>query len=370
MKKVLFTALVLEISVAFCLLACSCKDSSRIPQPAEDPQAQEGSREEEKPQSEDPSSEVIAKFQNPVLRYDWPDPTIWYDGNRFYTVATGIGSMFASKDMVSWYKVNGTPLTMAAREKAKENGSNFWAPDVVKVGEKWMLYLTCYNSATDCGIAAFSSESVSGPFEWVGMITHSKDTGIQDTIDPEVVFDEGTSRLWLFFGSIGSIHRVLLSPDGCSLAPDAQYTKVAGLTYAQDKTRAKVFEGSYLHRHDGYWYLFVSSGNYGNSSYRVKVGRSPSLEGQFVDKEGNKMLDGYASEILTSLEGDNYYGPGHNGEIFTDQRGQDYMFYHCHDASTGSKARYTFLQRIFWDRDGWPYFEGGKPLGEDYKPKF
>lgn len=352
---------VLPIAAVFCLLTCSSQENS-----------QENSPENNQtitPEDKEPPVQ-IEKYHNPVMPFDWPDPTVWHDGDRFYTVSTGIGSIFASKDMVHWYKMNSTPLSIAARNEARTHGSNFWAPDVVKVGSKWMLYLTCYNSADNCGIAAFSSDSASGPFEWEGIITHSTDTGIQDTIDPEVVYDPESSKLWLFFGSIGSIHRVLLSQDGCSVAPGAEYIKVAGLTYSQDKSREKVFEGSYLYRHGNYWYLFVSSGNYGNSSYRIKVGRSTSLEGEFLSKDGKKMLDGFATEILTSQSGDNYYGPGHNGEIFTDQRGQEYMFYHCHDASSGTKARYTFLQRIFWDKDGWPYFDGGKPVGEDYMPKF
>ena len=363
MKRFITLALFLSAAFALCPFSCASQDNGREA-PAQTPQ------EEGEEQKEEQKEEPIEKYHNPVISFDWPDPTIWYDGNRFYTVSTGIGSIFASKDMVGWYKMNSTPLSIAARNEARTHGSNFWAPDVVKVGSKWMLYLTCYNSADDCGIAAFSSSTASGPFEWEGIITHSKNTGIQDTIDPEVVYDPESSKLWLFLGSIGSIHRVLLSQDGCSVAPGAEYIKVAGLTYSQDKSREKVFEGSYLYRHGNYWYLFVSSGNYGNSSYRIKVGRSTSLEGQFLSKDGKKMLDGFATEILTSQSGDNYYGPGHNGEIFTDQRGQEYMFYHCHDASSGTKARYTFLQRIFWDKDGWPYFEGGKPVGEDYMPKF
>lgn len=368
MRKFVRFVLFCIVVTILCLFSCSNQETGKDT-------SQEANKEVSEETTQETPGEVIVQeeiptYHNPVMPYDRPDPTIWYDGSRFYTVSTGIGSIFASKDMVNWYKLNSLPLSRTAQEQAKSQGTYFWAPDVVKVGEKWMLYLTCYNSASDCGIAALSSDKASGPFEWEGIITHSKTTGIKDTIDPEVVYDEESSKLWLFFGSIGSIHRVLLAPDGRSIAPGAEYIKVAGLTYSQDKSRVKVFEGSYLYRHGSYWYLFVSSGNYGDASYRIKVGRSATLEGEFVDKDGNKMLDGYASEILTSVSSDKYYGPGHNGEIFTDLRGQEYMFYHCHDSSTGNNSRYIFLQRIFWDRDEWPYFEGGKPVGEDYMPKF
>jgi len=314
------------------------------------------------------SQDECSKFNNPVTSFDWPDPTVWYSDGHYYSVATGVGTILTSTDMVNWKKMNSAPLKRSALEIIRKHGSHFWAPDVVKVGEKWMMYLTCYNSDIDCSIAALSSDYAYGPFEWVGIITSSKDTGIKDTIDPEVVYDEKQSKLWLFFGSVGRIHRVQLSDDGCSLARGAEYVPVAGLSIEMDKTRGKVFEGSYLFYHGGFWYLFVSSGNYNDSSYRIKVGRSASLDGEFLDKEGKRMLDGHASTVLSSEDGDRFYGPGHNGEIFTDQRGQHYIFFHCHDKMSNSQSRFTFLQRIFWDTDGWPYFETGKPKYEETAP--
>lgn len=310
------------------------------------------------------------RFSNPVTAYDWPDPTIWYSEGRFYSVATGVGAVLTSTDLANWTILDNPPLSSEARARAKAIGRHFWAPDVTRIGDSWMMYLTCYNSSTDCGIVALTSKNPSGPFDYVGLITHSKDNGISDTIDPEVLTDPATGKVWLFFGSVGKVHRVQLSDDGRSLAPGATFTHVAGLTYSQDNTRNKVFEGSYLYQHGGYWYLFVSSGNYSNASYKIKVGRSESLEGEFLDKDGRKMTEGNATAVLSSKDGDNFYGPGHDGEIFTDLRGQEYMLYHCHDKSSGKSSRFTFLQRIYWDEAGWPYFETGKPLAEELAPKF
>lgn len=310
-----------------------------------------------------------AVFTNPVMPVDWPDPTIWEEDGVFYTVATGVGAICSSTDLINWSRVPGPVLSDGARTAASAIGKHFWAPDVVKIGGRWMLYLTCYNSASDCGIAAFSSDSASGPFEYVGLVTHSRETGIQDTIDPEVVFDDNTGKLWLFFGSIGKVHRVELAPDGTSLAPGAEYVHVAGLPVDRDGNRAKVFEGSYLHRHGAFWYLFVSSGYYADSSYTLKVGRSRSLDGVFLDREGNPMTEGSATVVLSSDDNGNFYGPGHNGEIVTDLLGQDYMFYHCHRRASGTGSRFMMLQRLYWDEEGWPYFGTGKPLRWDSAPK-
>ena len=307
-------------------------------------------------------------FANPVIAVDWPDPTIWEADGTYYTVATGMRTIRTSTDLVHWTDSGKAPLSAEARSSAAAQGRNFWAPDVVRIGDRWMLYLTCYNSDKDCGIFAFSSLTPDGPFEFIGKITHSKDTGIKDTIDPEVLRDPDSGQLWLFFGSVGSMHRVKLNPQGTGVAEGAVYEHVAGLKIDDNPSRTMVFEGAYLHRHGGWWYLFVSGGNYGDGSYKIRCGRSKTLDGKFLDNDGRPMTEGHAKLLLSSDPEDTFYGPGHNGEIFTDATGQDYMLFHCHSRDSQSRARFTFLQRLYWGQDGWPYFETGKVLAEEVAP--
>ena len=84
------------------------------------------------------------------------------------------------------------------------------------------------------------------------------------------------------------------------------------------------------------------------------------------------MTEGNATEVIASAQGDAFFGPGHNGEIFTDSTGQDYILYHCHNNSVDGSAshRFMMLQRLYWDKDGWPYVKDGKPAGGDIAPKF
>ena len=308
-------------------------------------------------------------FRNPVIDKSWPDPTVWTDGSRYYTICTGVRTIMASEDLVNWTDLKTAPLSDKALASAKAVGKKLWAPDVVKIGDRWMLYLTCYESAEYCGISVFESESATGPWEFIGKLTHSIENGIKDSIDPEVVVDSETGKVWLFFGSIGGIHRVQLTNDGKKLAEGASFEHVAGLDINLNPSRSRVYEGAYLHRKDGYWYLFASSGKYFNHTYGIVVGRSRTLEGTFTDKEGKKMSGGHGSAILQSEPKDDFFGPGHNGEIITDSKGQDYIPYHCHNRVDGKDmGRHTLLQRIYWDEEGWPYFETGKPLTIEQMP--
>ena len=51
------------------------------------------------------------------------------------------------------------------------------------------------------------------------------------------------------------------------------------------------FEGAYVVRRDGYWYLFASTANCcagPTTGYCVQVGRSRDLRGPYVDRRGRR----------------------------------------------------------------------------------
>ena len=313
-------------------------------------------------------------YVNPVYPRDWPDPTVWRaDDGTFYSLSTGQNAsrpLLCSDDLVHWHFSDIVPLDDHVMQRFLQVGRHVWAPDIAMVNGTRMAYFTLYNSKEDASIVALRETSAPGRFEYVGVITSGKDTGIDDTIDPEVIVDHATGKVWMFFGSMGRIHRVELNAHGTQLAPGARYEVAAGVHGSDNPQRDRVFEGSYLHYRKGWWYLFVSAGQYWDHTYQIKVGRSKNLDGEFVDREGRPMREGYATTVIRSDEGDHFYGPGHNAEIFTDKRHRDWMLYHCHNGATHPNARPMMLQRIRWDHKGWPYVKGGKPTPTDKSPRF
>ena len=160
-------------------------------------------------------------------------------------------------------------------------------------------------------------------------------------------------RKYLAWGSFHGIYITELTEDGLSVADPTDLIQIAGTAY----------EGTYIHKRDGYYYLFASTGaccNGLNSTYKTVVGRSKSLFGPYVDKKGNQMLKNY-HEVL--LENSNkVVGPGHDSQIITDDAGQDWIFYHGYTTSDGGNGgRKLFLDKVYWV-DGWPRIgTNGKP---------
>lgn len=298
--------------------------------------------------------------RNPVYPRSTPDPTCWRAPDGTWRLSSTSLAILRSDDFFTWSDTGRRLFTRDDERRIRGRWRNIWAPDVFRHRGEYLLYVTHINTAEDSAIFVYSSSSAEGPFVGGRMLTNGRDTGIIDTIDPEVVRDPASGGLWLFFGSTGRIHRVPLSPDGKSVPKDARYEHVAGRHVRENPNRMKVLEGAYLHRRGEWWYLFASRGRYFDWSYAIVVGRSKTLTGEFVDREGRPLKEGCGTVMLSSERGDAFFGPGHNGEIFT-VRGRDYMPFHCHVAGPTPQARPLFVQEVQWGGDGWPRFSGAKP---------
>lgn len=303
------------------------------------------------------SSAGALKFTNPVIKTDYADPDIWNgEDGYWYAYATGHltngkKTMYRSANLVNWEDTGEHPFTQAALDSWEAQGKDtFWAPEVAKIGDHWNIYI----SSTAEPLYVFTSKQPTSGFNLVKAIMHSGISGSVENIDACVRYDR-EGKLWMFWSTRNGICRIRLSDDGLSIAEEAVLEHVAGLPHAQDTSdRAHTFEAPYLYRRKGYWYLIVSAGLYNNNTYCLRVGRCATLDGTFVDKEGNLMTEGNGSLLLTGSG--NFYGPGHNGRIITDKDNKTWMLFHSHWTGVSSSARPMCISEVLWDEDGWPYF--------------
>lgn len=306
---------------------------------------------------------AFALPENPVFPASTPDPTCWRAPDGSWRLASTSMRILESRDFFTWHDTGRRLFTREDERRIRGRWKNIWAPDIIRVGNEYRLYATHINGADDSAIVCYSSKSADGPFTDGHVITHSKETGIIDTIDAEVVREYGTGKLWLFFGSTGKIHRLPLTSDGKAAVRGAKPEHVAGRHVHENRDRLQVLEGTYLHRHGGWWYLFASRGRYFDWSYAIVVGRAKKLTDDFIDRDGRPMKEGHGTVILGSERGDHFFGPGHNAEIVT-IRGRDFMPFHCHVEGPNPGQRPLFIQEIIWDREGWPSFGSPKPHKE------
>ena len=280
------------------------------------------------------------QYSNPVINESLPDPTVIKapDG-YFYLYATeNIRNVpiYRSKNLVNWRYV-GTAFNNQTRPQMVPNG-NIWAPDINMIGDKYVMYYSksAWGGEWECGIGVATATKPQGPFTDVGKLFISSEIGVQNSIDPFYIEEEDGSK-YLFWGSFRGIYGVQLSDDGLSVKPGAQKVQIAGT----------LTEGTYIYKHDGYYYLFGSAGTCCeglNSTYRVMVARSENLLGPYVNKQGKSALENYFTPLLQ--KSNKVVGPGHNSEIVQDDAGQYWMLYHGFDAADPDAGRKVYMDQI------------------------
>ena len=333
MKKLLI------ISALCCLTACS-SSSSKV--------------------EDDPEDQPKNVYHNPVINYSLPDPSVIRgEDDYFYLYATeNIRNLpiHRSKNLVDWEYV-GTAFTNDTRPDFEPKGG-LWAPDINKIGDKYVLYysMSVWGGEWTCGIGCATADKPEGPFKDHGKMFRSNEINVQNSIDPFYIEDGG--KKYLFWGSFRGIYGIELSDDGLSIKKGAKLRQIAGTAY----------EGTYIHKKDGYYYFFASIGTCCEglkSTYTTVVGRSKKLFGPYVDKSGKKMLDNH-HEVLIH-KNDAFVGTGHNSEIVTDKAGNDWMFYHA-VSTKNPGGRVLMMDKVNW-KDGWPSVAGNSPSIEAERPE-
>lgn len=315
------------------------------------------------PAEEEKTSQASAEkvYRNPVIEQSLPDPTVLRASDGyFYLYATEDirhTPIFRSENLVDWVFL-GTAFAKETRPDFEPKGG-LWAPDINQIGDKYVLFysMSVWGGEWTCGIGRAVASQPQGPFTDQGKLFRSNEIQVQNSIDPFYIEEKG--KKYLFWGSFHGIYGIELTADGLNLKPDAKPRQVAGSAY----------EGTYIHKKNGYYYLFASVGSCCaglKSTYTTVVGRSENLFGPYVDKQGRPMLENNHELLIQKNE--HFLGTGHNSEIITDDAGQDWMFYHAVKTSR-PRGRVLMLDKIQW-KDGWPYVEGNTPSLVSDKPVF
>ena len=260
-----------------------------------------------------------------------------------------------------------------------------WAPDVMKVKDKWIYYYSLSGWGSPVGIGYAVADNIEGPYEDKGKLFTCEEVGIENCIDA-ALFREGED-MYIICGSFRGIYLMELTSDGQSLYEDkyiedkfayAKENKVLVAGYAGNWD-GSTYEGAYLTKKGEYYYLFGSAGTCcegQNSTYSVFVGRSKNIEGPYVGKDGKAMTQSikgntYGELVLWSgAPGSerNAIAPGHNS-IYVDNEGEWWIYYHAYVKADKYKTRHLLLDKINWDEDGFP-FVGSVEDGNYKKPSY
>jgi len=278
---------------------------------------------------------AIAQTGKPFIH----DPsTIMECEGKYYTFGTGGGGLI-SEDGWTW---NGGGV--------RPGGGA--APDAMKIGDR---YLIIYG-ATGGGLGGRHNGRIltmwnktldpnSPDFKYTEAIEVASSDGDEDcdAIDPGLLLDPTTGRLWCSYGTyFGFIRLVELDPKTGKRVEGNKAIDIAIDCEATD-----------LEYRDGWYYLLGTHGTCcdgANSTYNIVVGRSKNITGPYLDNMGRDMLKGGGKMVIAA--GGRVTGPGHFGRTILED-GVEKMSCH-YEADLDQSGRSVLgIRPLLW-KNGWP----------------
>ncbi len=332
------------------------------------------------------------------------DPSIVKaDDGTFYVFGSHL-SVAKSTDLMKWTRVaegadNNNPLFNTFTSQLADGISwtgevGSWAPDVIKLkdGKYYFYYDHCGNFGAGCNaprsyIGVAVSSKIEGPYVDKGVFLRTGMTAAEiangkgpdgvktydgatmpNGIDPHVFYDKN-GKLWMVYGSyFGGIFIVELDETTGKAKAGQGYGKhLAGGGFA-------AIEGSWItySPETDYYYMFNSIAGFAAADgYNIRVSRSKTPDGPYLDAAGNDMLQAknntetlskfgvklmggfnFVSEKGDSAAGWGYLSPGHNSVYYDAGAKKYFLVTHTRFPNRGEEHSVR-VHEMWLNADGW-----------------
>lgn len=301
----------------------------------------------------------------PVYKDNFPDPHIVLHNGEFIAYSTNDGPnlpMLTSRDLVHWSPVtvpDGRRVDAMPRLASWAKEGRTWAPEVMQIGGKWLLYYTAADAKKNVqcvGVAV--APDPKGPFVDSRPEPLVCQTDQGGTIDASP-FRDTDGKLYLYYKGDGNavgkrtyIWGQRLSDDGLSLSG----TPVA-LVQDDAAWEWKLVEAPSMVKAPGNYQLFFSAAFFGwdypkerLSNYATGYANCSGPLGPCKDAAENPLLHSFNDRQAGCLS-----GPGHPAVFAVGQR--HFIAFHAWAATSGCRPaegeRFLYIAPLFW-KDGKP----------------
>lgn len=311
------------------------------------------------------SMSTTLNAQSPMVH----DPVMAYEDGTYYLFATGHGiQQMTSRDCKTW-TVSSQPVMTVIPQWTRDSVPGFtnhvWAPDIIRWHDRWWLAYSCSTFGKNgSAIGLLSSSSLKSPI-WNDegcIVTSREQRDNWNAIDPNFIIDED-DQPWLVWGSFWDGIQIARLDTTMHLAKGEIPRTIARRYSPKDLNRmpnptsqyagTNAIEAPFIMKHGGYYYLFVSwdyccMGS--KSTYRVVVGRSKTVDGPYVDRDGEDMREGGGTPVIAGDKKE-FEALGHCAAYHYD----DKDIFICHGYSIAHNGASILVQRLIrWTADGWP----------------
>ena len=295
------------------------------------------------------SDQGTAKYRNPLVAADFPDPDVVRAGDTYYMISTTMhhfpgATILKSKDLVNW-QYCAQPLTQlsAKDDYSLLNGKNayargMWACSMAYHDGRFYILL----NGNDAGGFVLTATDPEGKWDMkpISRIYY----------DPGMLFDNG--KVYVACG-IGNIQM-------CELDEDFNYIREQNVIKDKDG-----LEGSHLYKIGDYYYIYATYGGWpsGQAIFRSKNIFGPYEEKMLVEKTINGKPNTVHQGALI------YIGDGEPVSRDESASIADTRWWTILQEDLGCLGRMPNLQPVRWT-DDWPIVgSNGKPRDVFYNPR-
>jgi len=284
------------------------------------------------------------KFQNPVLRGMYPDPSMCAANGKYYMVCSTFSyfpgvPLFESDDLINWKQI-GHCLTRKSQlllENSSTTGGGIYAPTIRFNNGRFYMVVT---NVSNIGNFYVWTDDIYG--EWSDPIKVE-----QDGIDPSLFFDDD-GKVYFISNGNDKTGRGYIQISQIDIETGKKLSENEPLWYG---TGGRYIEAPHMYKFNGYYYLLNAEGGteYG---HMVNYARSKNLKGPFEPCPANPVLTN------RNLGGYQLQGAGH-GDIV---QATDGTWWFCHLAFRQIDkympfhhlGRETCMEPVIW-KDDWFY---------------
>ncbi|MEL7577828.1 LamG-like jellyroll fold domain-containing protein [Pseudoalteromonas sp. D15MCD-2] len=348
------------------------------------------------------------------------DPSVVKVDDTYYIFGSHLAAA-KSTDLLNWEMISSLSANAAVNESPlfdynytgeiaegiewTDGFTGNWAADVIKApnGKFWFYYNHCAQDNPDTpdvvdevcwnrsylGLA--EADNIEGPYTNKGIFLRSGyrteaefaaypldngQTTWNGAVDPNAIdpaaFYDADGKLWMVYGSYsGGIFVLAMDEEtGMPEAGQGYGKKLVGGDF-------RAMEGAFVmySPESEYYYLFFSVAGFDlNGGYNIRVARSKTPDGPYLDNAGNdiaaigglevgeKLMGGfeYTQELGETAPAWGYQSPGHNSAYYDEATGRHILVTHTRFPQTStefptiSEAHQVRVHEMFINSLGWP----------------
>lgn len=315
------------------------------------------------------------------LVYQWGshnvhDPSIFKDGDYFYCYNTDVAfgtdirpgiPIRRSKDLVEWqfygWVFSGIPKQAAdyVMQHGGTPNKGLWAPYVLKVGSEYRLYYSLASTPKPrlSTIGLVTAPTPVGPWTEKGLVVSSTDDNTTQTnaIDPSILVDQ-SGQHWMFYGSAwDGIYILKLNPTtGLAQNGGSRGKRISQRGFTGGTPNGNIEGAEIIYNPDLKKYFLFIAYDWLATKYNVRVGRSDTPDGPFLDFNGEDLNieKDHGPMILAPYKFNGH--PGYQGVSHCSVFSENGQFFIASQARPANNAYFMNLhvRKLFWTPDGWP----------------